>query len=146
MSKSDKHLETLAQHLSDQLIARVNEITRERLGLKGTKIADVARPKPRTRKAARPHEYEPPANEPPTLQPIDVKAAVVIFGDMSNTDRVRKVFEMAGKQGLRNDDVVRQTGLTTDQVQKLVHNLFHKGELNKFETAHYVSPKFFEDG
>ena len=50
MSRSNKHLETLAQHLSDQLVARVNEITRKRLGLKGTKIADVARPKPRVRK------------------------------------------------------------------------------------------------
>ena len=50
MSKSSlkSSLNSLADHLSDQLVARINEITRERLGLKGTKI--VARPKPRVRK------------------------------------------------------------------------------------------------
>jgi len=138
MSKSSlkSSLNSLADHLADQLVARVNEITRKRLGLKGTKIADVARPKPRVRKTpVTGKEFNPGSAPFPDMEDVGP--------DLSNTDRVRKVFDDAGAEGASNAAVSAETGLTLSQVQKLIHSLFHRGELKKFKKAHYVSAHFF---
>jgi len=117
-----------------EMVARINEITRERLGLKGTKI--VARPKPRVRKVpVTGKEFNPGSAPFPDMENVGP--------EMSNTDRVRKVFDAAGAEGASNAAVSAETGLTLSQVQKLIHSLFHRGELKKFKKAHYVSAHFF---
>ena len=114
--------DSLAEQLSDRLVARVHELTRDKLGLKGThlKVTKKETPIAATAGAA-------PAPKQVRAKPTGTQ-----------TDKVRQFYAKSGAKGALNETVVNGTGLEKDQVQKLIHSLYTRGELKRIKKGHYA--------